>query len=412
MRISRFMSSVLCVVSPFFVRPICGSEPFTGYLFAYFTGNDNTKNQESIFFALSEDGHTFKKLNRGNPVLVSREISLEGGVRDPHILRGENSDYYMVATDMVSAKGWASNSGIVMLRSNNLTDWQSSTVDITTEFSQYANVDRVWAPQTIYDPVEKKYMVYLAMRIGPTDKDKIYYAYADSAFTKLESAPKLLYQYGSNSAIDADIIYKDSTWHLFFKTEQSGNGIKKATSGNLTGDYVLYDKYLQVTNSAVEGSCVFRLIDSDNYVLMYDVYTSGRYEFALSADLMNFTIDPTPVSFDFTPRHGTVIPITQSEKMALYARWDPTVAICGSRRASSPLHLSCRNNTLTVTSGDMNGAFAVSLFDLSGKRLFERRVTAGKTRVPLSGLSAGVYQVTCRGSNLYRAMDMERVVVR
>jgi hypothetical protein len=167
-------------------------------------------------------------------------------------------------------------------------------------------------------------MVYFAMRLGSGDADKIYYAYANSTFTALESAPKLLYQYNTLAAIDADIIYKDNQYYLFFKTEGSGNGIKSAVSSKLTEGYVLYDKYLQPTTAAVEGSCVFKLNNSSNYVLMYDVYTSGKYEFAQSTDLKNFTADKVLPTFDFTPRHGTVMPITAAEKNALNAKWNPT----------------------------------------------------------------------------------------
>ncbi|NLG17363.1 MAG: glycoside hydrolase family 43 protein [Fibrobacter sp.] len=305
--------------------PLGAQENYSAYLFAYFTGNSG--DQESIRFALSDDGHNFKALNENKPVISSASISLTGGVRDPHILRGENNDYYMVVTDMVSARGWASNRGIVMLRSTNLVDWQSARVNIPTAFSQFANVDRVWAPQVIFDKEAGKYMVYFSMRLGPNDADKFYYAYANSSFTALETAPKIFFSNSNLCSIDADIIYKDSVYHLFFKTEGSGNGIKSAHSKKLTGGYVLYDKYLQQTSAAVEGSCVFKLINSDNYVLMYDVYTSGRYEFAVSKDLRNFSKDPTPVSFDFKPRHGTVIPITSAEKNALNEKWNPTFVI-------------------------------------------------------------------------------------
>lgn len=310
-----FVLVVICV-------PLCAAENFTSYLFAYFTGN--TGDQEAIRFAISDDGHTFKALNNNNPIISAASISATGGVRDPHILRGENNDYYMVVTDMVSANGWASNRGIVMLKSNNLTDWQSSKVNIPQTFNQYAKADRVWAPQVIFDKETGKYMVYFSMRLGSGDPDKIYYAYANSSFTALETTPKILYAYNDMAAIDADIVYHDNIYHLFFKTEGSGNGIKSAHSSKLTEGYVLYDKYLQLTSAAVEGSCVFKLINSNTFILMYDVYTSGRYEFATSTDLRNFRADPTPVSFNFTPRHGTVIPITDAEKNALNRRWDPT----------------------------------------------------------------------------------------
>jgi arabinoxylan arabinofuranohydrolase len=362
-----------------FVSLLCSAvysaENFTSYLFAYFTGNNI--DQEAIRFAISNDGHSFKALNGNKPIISSAAISTTGGIRDPHILRGENNDYYMVATDMVSAKGWDSNRGLVMLKSTNLIDWQSGKVNIPTSYSQYSKADRVWAPQTIYDPEVKKYMVYFAMRLGSGDPDKIYYAYANSTFTALESAPKLLYQYNNLAAIDADIIYKDNQYYLFFKTEGSGNGIKSAVSSKLTEGYILYDKYLQPTTAAVEGSCVFKLNNSSTYVLMYDVYTSGRYEFAQSTDLKNFTADKILPTFDFTPRHGTIIPLTEAEKNALNAKWNPTrvtdisitsnaVNQSGIASSNTVLHYPAR------TSLSKNSNYLQSYFTFDGRKIETR----------------------------------------
>lgn len=376
----------------FSVLPILADDAFTAYLFAYFTGN--SKSQEAIRFAISDDAHSFKALNNNNPVISSQDISFTGGVRDPHILRGEHNDYYMVATDMVSANGWASNRGLVMLRSNNLVDWTSSAINIPQTFQAYASADRVWAPQVIYDPEVNKYMVYFAMRLGPGVPDKLYYSYADSTFTQLETVPSLLYAYNGNAAIDADIIYKDSTYHLFFKTEGSGNGIKSATSKSLTGGYVLYDKYLQVTNAAVEGSCVFRLIDSDTFVLMYDVYNSGKYEFATSTDLKNFTKDPKPISFDFTPRHGTVIPITEKEKKALLAKWGPPVGILSkSSMSNGGKKLRWRGKTLELPLSTTESTGIISVVNLCGKVVHQQAVSGKVARIQMSNIPSGVYHI-------------------
>lgn len=54
-----------------------------GYLFAYFTGNNNNKEEEAIRFALSDNGFDYKALNGNRPVIKSSLISETGGVRDP-----------------------------------------------------------------------------------------------------------------------------------------------------------------------------------------------------------------------------------------------------------------------------------------------------------------------------------------
>lgn len=391
MRMPRSVPSVslfsllLAVLAPF--SPARSEEPFKAYLFAYFTGND--KSQEAIRFALSDDGYNYKAINKGNPVLASASISSTGGVRDPHILRGENGDYYMVATDMVSANGWNSNRGMVLLKSTNLVDWTSTKVHIPTAFPSLAAADRVWAPQTIWDPVARKYMVYFAMRLGGSDIDKIYYAHANGAFTALETTPKVLYTYNGKAAIDGDIVLKDSLYHLFFKTEGSGNGIKSAVSKTLTGPYTLRDKYLQATTNAVEGSCVFRLSNSDTWILMYDMYTSGQYQFTTSKDLVNFAVATTRYSFDFTPRHGTVIPITMAEKNALNAKWNPGGVVGAARKAASPA-IRLHGDLLEIKGG--TGRVDVSIRDMAGREML-RSTVAGASTLDMSGLRRGVYKV-------------------
>ncbi len=285
-------------------------EGYSGYLFVYFTGNYGT--QEAIRFALSDDGITYKALNNNEPVLSSDSISRTGGVRDPHILRGADSNFYMVATDMVAANGWSSNTGIVLLKSSDLINWTSSTIDIPEAYPEtFGQANRVWAPETIYDTLTGKYMIYFSINNEDDTPDKFYYAYADTSFIGFENEPQELFSQ-EYAVIDANIITKDSLYYLFYKTEGSGSGIKKATSKNLTGPYTALDGYLQSTSNSVEGECVFRFTNTDTYCLIYDVYNNGYYEFTQSTDLENFTLIDS-VSMDFSPRHGTIIPVTAGE---------------------------------------------------------------------------------------------------
>lgn len=291
------------------------------YLFAYFNGN--AQSQEQICFALSDDGFNYTPLNGGSPIISSDTIALKKAVRDPHILRGEDGYFYMVVTDMKSSEGWSSNDGLVLLRSKDLIDWTHTAIDFPTTWPDRFDRDaltQVWAPQTIYDPEEEKYMVYYT--IGEKDAYyKIYYSYANADFTEL-TEPALLYDHGSNT-IDADIVWHDGKYHLFFKTEQNGNGIQKATATTLHGTWTPENKYLQQTTVAVEGSCVFQLINSNTWVLMYDCYNNGRYEYCTSNDLTNFTYKCSSNNTKvFTPRHGTTIPITSGERIRLMKHWN------------------------------------------------------------------------------------------
>lgn len=303
------------------VPPIIAEKDLTAYLFVYFTGN--AVEDEAVRFAISADGYHYYHLNNNKPVLDSKVISSTGGVRDPHILRGDDGKtFYMVLTDMTSSKGWDSNRAMVLLKSTDLVNWKSSVVNIQTTFPGNENLKRVWAPQTIYDAKAGKYLIYFSLQYagGP---DKIYYAYANKDFTGLEGVPKLLFVPKSQkSCIDGDIIEKDGVYHLFYKTETEKAGIKVATTTDLTsGNWTENDNYLQQTKDPVEGAGVFKLNNSDDYILMYDVYTKGKYQFTKSKDLENFTVIDNDISMDFNPRHGTILPITRSELKRVIAKW-------------------------------------------------------------------------------------------
>ena len=307
---------------------------FDGYLFAYFEGGGDNNLQEQLRFAVSEDARNWYALNGNRPVVASDTISESGGIRDPHILRGEDGCYYIVATDMMVAKnGWNENPGIVMMKSKDLVNWTHGKVNLAKDWPAFSDAYWVWAPQTIYDRKAKKYMIYFTLqRTGDNRQSLItFYAYANKDFTAFESEPRQLFaaKYGS---IDNDIIEKDGTYHLFYKgntKDENGkevkNGIQQATSKNLKGPWKEDFEYLDAyagTRTHVEGSSVFPLHDgSGDWILMYDLYGSGRYEYQTSRDIVHFTKEPQSFRKDFFPRHGSVISVTKEELERIQQKW-------------------------------------------------------------------------------------------
>ena len=299
--------------------------PYSHYLFAFFPSNSD----ENIYYALSDNGYDYTVINQNKPVFTAEGHTVMGGLRDPHILRGEDGRFYMVATDMRSALGWSSNRGIVLMRSDDLVNWTCSQVHFPTRYAgtYFANVTRVWAPETIYDPVAGKYLVYFSILTndGVVTYDKVFYAYANDNFTDLEGEPTYFYDRGG-ATIDMDIVYNenDGLYHAFYKNEGAG-GICQVTATTLTApvgeegsQWSAPSGTLQQTTEAVEGAGIFRLINSDDWILMYDCYMNGHYQFCSSPDLFQFTFRKnTATQGAFTPRHGTIIPITQAEKERL-----------------------------------------------------------------------------------------------
>ena len=328
---SSFASSLFWIVVFTFSLQCVAQKPMEAYLFAYFEGSG--ADQEAIRFAVSDDAIHWKALNKNNPIIPSAAISNTGGVRDPHLLRGAEGDgFYMVATDMFTKKdGWDTNPGIVLMHSDDLINWQPTAINLEKSYPKFKNTKWVWAPQTFYDTKKKKYLVYFTVRSHDNLKLDFYAAYANKDFTDFEAEPKLLYS-AKDGAIDGDIIYKDGTYHLFYKgntKDAAGteiqNGIKQATSKKLLGPYTESFEYIDFyadKKTTVEGSSVFKLNDKDEYLLMYDLYSSGRYEFQRSKDLYTFTKETESFTKDFHPRHGSVISITKEEAQRLDQKWD------------------------------------------------------------------------------------------
>lgn len=191
------------------------AEKYSSYLFAFFS--NNTPDGEQIRYAISDDGFNYRSLNDGKPVVASDTISLKHSIRDPHIVRAQDGKtFYMVLTDMRSSEGWQSNDGLVLMKSTDLIHWQHTAIDFPTRFPQLQGFDRdnlhaVWAPQTIWDPVAKKYMIYYSIgrhdwEYETNDKNrdgstfyqpyfKLFYSYANEDFTDILPWQWLLYNH-------------------------------------------------------------------------------------------------------------------------------------------------------------------------------------------------------------------------
>ena len=176
----------------------------------------------------------------------------------------------MVVTDMRSSDGWSSNDGLVLLKSDDMVNWTHTAIDFPDTWPHLFDRDeltQVWAPQTIYDPKAKKYMVYYSIgwngdvreRAAKSKNKKeqtkshyvIYYSYANEDFTELEE-PKILFDLGRNTS-DADIVWHEGLYNMFYKTEGEGKGRQKATAKTLRGKWTPEEKKWKLTNEDVEG---------------------------------------------------------------------------------------------------------------------------------------------------------------
>lgn len=293
---------------------ISTEKPDVAYLFAYFLGN--SPEQERLSYAVSTDGYNFKALNGGRAVWQS-SVGTEC-LRDPYIFKGEDGLYYLLATDMKSSLGWNSNRNLLSAKSTDLVHWFDETsIEIANKYPLMQGADRAWAPQAIYDPEKKSYMIYFAARVPNRDNRTImYYAYSKD-MKKLDTDPQLLFApQNGNDAIDSDIIYVDGKYYMYYKNE-TNKRIYLATADHASGPYTEI-KQVSEGNLGVEGPNIYKLIGQDKWLMMSDAYGDGYYVMQETRDLTNFiTLSRSSYSFNFTPRHGYVIPINADQYTAL-----------------------------------------------------------------------------------------------
>lgn len=316
-----------------------------GYLYCFMNANKEITN-----FALGtkeDKGHAFNVLLNGEEVFDTEKLAeIEHGTRDAYIQRGEESDgFFITTTDMKQhVSGVWRNHGMNLLRSKDLIHWESSTFDfnqgkkifsdpgVTTGAydtdEEYAKINRVWAPQFIWDKDynhgQGAYLIYyslLSSNQGDT-YDKIYYSYTDREFKTL-TQPRVFFDPGI-SVIDADIIYNpyDSLYHMYYKREGASGtarGIYEATSATLTGNN--WKEIMHVTNEGaeqVEGSSTVRRINEDVYNLYYMRYSGGNaYKYCETDHLGLNVTSSSPLKGTGAFQHGSVMTVTEAEYVTL-----------------------------------------------------------------------------------------------
>ncbi len=280
------------------------------YLFCYFVGNG--EGEETLHFAVSEDGYNFTAINGNKPVI--KQTLGKKCVRDPYIFKGEDDFYYIIGTDMRCEEGWESNHALITWKSKDLINWTDETlIDIKLLGDKYKNTTRAWAPQAFFDRDKGKYMIYWAHSTKEHNIAGLYYAY--SSDMKTIDEPKELYCRKGIQTIDGDIVYneRDNKYYLFFKHDEDQT-IAYVTSDKLTGPYEDNPVIVSAAPSGVEGSQMYNINGTDGYLLIMDEYGKGRFFMQQTEDFKTFLpVEKKDYSMKFSPRHGSICSITDEE---------------------------------------------------------------------------------------------------
>jgi hypothetical protein len=308
---------------------------FAGYLLVYF--KDQT---HSAYMAVSRDGYTFVDLNHGQPIFDGALLAEQKGVRDPHITRGPDGGFYLAMTDLhISGQragfrttpwerpeeryGWGNNRAIVLMKSFDLIHWTHADIRVDKAFPELGDIGCSWAPETIYDEVKGKMMVYFTIRMGGNPDCHIYYSYTDDAFTRLETKPDRIQDIGG---IDGDITKVGDKFHMYYVSDAK---ILHAVSDKINLGYKSDLKRIDPETVSTEAPNLFKRLGTKTYVLMYDVYGArpNNMGFSETTDFVTYTHlgrfnEGVMKTVNFSrPKHGAVTYLTLDELKAIVGHW-------------------------------------------------------------------------------------------
>jgi hypothetical protein len=226
---------------------------------------------------------------------------------------------------------WGNNRALILMKSKDLIHWSHSIFRVDKAFPEMADIGCAWAPETIYDEAAGKLMVYFTTRFG-NGPNMLYYSYADDDFTRLVTTPRQLFKYPRENVnvIDADITRVGDRFHMFYVVHEAPGGIRQAVSDRINEGYVFDPAKIDPENAACEAPNVWRRLDTDTYVLMYDIFGIQPHNFGFSetTDFVHFKNigrfnEGVMKATNFaSPKHGAIIHLTESEAKALAAHWN------------------------------------------------------------------------------------------
>jgi hypothetical protein len=319
---------------------------YAGYLFAYFTG-EGTADGEQIRYALSRgnDPLHWRELNGGKPVLTS--TIGEKGLRDPFVIRSPKGDkFYAIATDLRmyknSSGSWDQvqrhgSKSIMVWESTDLVHWTDQRlVKVSPD-----NAGNTWAPEAYWDDSLGEYVVFWASKLyaddDPDHTGSTYnkMMYATTKDFRTFSEPKVWNDPGY-SVIDSTVVKHKDTYYRYTKDERD------PTSSSPCAKFITGEKSTSLTstkydfvadcigNGAMdrgEGPTVFKSNTENKWYLFIDEYGGRGYIPFETTDLDSGKWTPSKnYQLPASPRHGTVVPVTQAEYDRLLAAYPSTPA--------------------------------------------------------------------------------------
>ena len=270
------------------------------YLFSSFRGNG----EDGLHLAYSRDGLEWTALNDGKPYLKP-EV---GGklMRDPCIITDPDGTFHMVWTT-----SWV-DKGIGIAHSKDLIEWSDQQFVPVMEHEPTAR--NCWAPEIIWDPDEKQYVIYWATTIPEkfmetaksADKDWNHRMYCTTTKDfKSYTKARLFYNPGFN-VIDSTIARFKDHYIMVTKDETRyppAKNLHLAVSDKVTGPWKKSSAPFTPEGLWVEGPTVLRT--EEYYYVYFDCYRKHRYGAMRTRDFTTWEDVTDKLKVPEGMRHGT-----------------------------------------------------------------------------------------------------------
>ncbi len=277
------------------------------YLFSYFTDNG----QDGLHLLYSSDGLTWKTMNSGKSFLKPT-VGEDKLMRDPFILQGKDGLFRMVWTCSWKERqiGYASSADLV--------NWsEQKAIPVMAHEPTARNC---WAPEMVYDPQNKDYIIFWATTIpgrhsdvADSEKEKglNHRMYCTTTADFINYSPTRLFFNPGFSVIDATILLKKGTYFMMLKNENPNppeKNIRVTSSKSAAGPYPEQVSPPITGNYWAEGPTALEI---GEYVYVYfDKYRDHRYGAVRSKDMKVWEDVSDQIAFPAGVRHGTAFKIT------------------------------------------------------------------------------------------------------
>jgi len=277
------------------------------YLFSYFTDNG----QGGLHMAYSHDGLKWEALKDGKS-WVTPTVGNDKLMRDPYILQGKDGLFHMVWTSSWKERqiGYAS--------SNDLVNWSEQKA--IPVMAHEPTAKNCWAPEMVYDPQNKNYIIFWATTIpgrhsdvasSESEKGLNHRMYCTTTSDFQNFSPTKIFFNPNFSVIDATILPKGNKFYMFLKNENPNppeKNIRVTQSEHASGPYPIEVSAPITGKYWAEGPTALEV--GDFVYVYFDKYRDHKYGAVRSKNMKDWEDVSDKVSFPAGVRHGTAFKVS------------------------------------------------------------------------------------------------------